>query len=48
MEDLAKLIPKLQQRVAELNEEFQIQQLPRHKRKKAIEEKARALTGVKA
>ena len=39
MEDLGKLIPKLKQRVAELTEEFQINQLPRHKRKKAIEEK---------
>lgn len=39
MEELGKLIPKLKQRVAELQEEFQIQKLPRHKRKKAIEEK---------
>ena len=46
MEDLAKLIPKLKQRVAELQEEFLISKLPRHKRKKALEQKSGALAKV--
>jgi signal recognition particle subunit SRP19 len=39
MVQLAALIPKLKKRVSELQEEFAINNLPRHKRKKALEEK---------
>ena len=46
MEELGLLIPKLKQRVAELAQEFQLNQLPRHKRKKAIEQKNKALAVV--